>query len=123
MAGAIISVGVSLAVIIRSMSKPQNLSLLILMVLDCVNTAFYLIFGLRGLAEVYHQSCRALQRVRGNVVGACGTVNRKWTRQFLKSCGAIKMKFGGSNFVEMLTPLNCISHAVQLSVQILLLGK
>lgn len=33
------------------------------------------------------------------------------------------MKFGGNNFVDELTPLNCLSHALQITVQILLLGR
>lgn len=122
-AGAVIVFGVSLAIVVNLISKQGNVYILLLMAIICVETVFYLIFGLRGLAEVYDLSKRSLQIVRIHIITVRGRLRRRGTRQFVKSCWVIRMKFAGNNFVEMLTPLNCIIHATQIAVQIPLLGK
>lgn len=121
--GTITSFSVSFAVVIRSISKSPNLPLVLLLIICGTYSAFYLIFFLRALADVHDKSHKALQQVKVSTVTVHRRVEQKWTKRFLKSCRPIRMKFGGSNFVEMLTPLNCISHAMQMSAQILLLGK
>lgn len=122
-AGPVTVFGISLAVVTYLFSKQGNVYFLLLMVTICVETAFYLIFSLRGLGQVYDLSVRSLQISRMHIIAVRGGMDRKWARQFVKSCPVIRMKFGGNNFVEMLTPLNCINHATQIAVQIILLGK
>ncbi|CAL8121576.1 unnamed protein product [Orchesella dallaii] len=46
--------------------------------------------------------------------------HKRLTR-FCRSCTPIRIKLGESNFVEELTPLKCISAAVELTVNVLLL--
>lgn len=123
MAGTVMVFGVSLAIVIKLFSQQGNTFFLLLMATICVETAFYIMFGFRGLAEVHDLSKRSLQIAKKRTATIRGSLKRKWTRQFVKSCWVIRMKFGGNNFVEMLTPLNCISHATQIAVQILLVGK
>lgn len=122
--GATTVLGATLAIVVSSLSKPGNFSFLLLMITVCAEIAFYLIFGLRGFGKVHDLSKHSLQTAKIYAVTMRGKMNRKWTRKFIKSCGDIRLKFGGgNNFVEILTSLNCISHAAQMSSQILLLGK
>lgn len=122
LSGAIVLLGVNLALLIRFTSGPGNTSLIMITGTTCVETGVFLIFSLHGMAEINHHSKSNLQRLKGRLFLITGRENRRWTQRFIKSCAAIKIKFGGNNFVERLTPLNCISHALQISVQILLLG-
>lgn len=122
-AGSIVTLGVSLAFLVQTPATPDNASLLVLMLLASVNTTFFLLFCLGSLAQVYKESVAALESIRLQLPKVSEVNERRWLRKFIRSCAVIKMKFGGNNFVEELTPLNCISHAIDLSVQILLLGR
>lgn len=121
-AGSVIGQGVSLAFLINTPSTSESFPVLIVMAIVCVDTALLLIFCLRGFAEVHVESRGALRNIKSTIMLLHGRMQMKWMRRFLKSCGIIKMKFGSNNFVEMLTPLNCICQAAQVTVQILLLG-
>lgn len=121
--GASLCLGISLAVVVIIPASPENLLVRLVMGIVCIDAALLLIFSLRGLAEVFQVSTRTLEKVKTNFEMLSNMRKLKYTRLFIKSCAAIKMRFGGNNFAEMLTPLNCISHAVQFSVQILLLER
>lgn len=120
-AGPVITFGVCSALFIRTPSTSENLYFLVVMGIVCVDDVPLLISCLRGLAKVLEESKCPLQQIQSCLLTLPERKKRKWTRRFLKSCGVIKMKFGGNNFAEMLTPLNCVSQATQISVQILLL--
>lgn len=120
-AACVIALGVSLALIVKLPASGENLAILIVLSAEVIDGQMMLVLGMRGFGEVYEKSKQALRTYNLNMSGVRCHKDRRWTRKFLKSCGAIKMKFGGNNFVDRLTPLNCISHSLQLSVQILLL--
>lgn len=120
-AGATISVGVSTAILVHTSINLTNLPLILSISMICVNAALVLLFCLGGMADVYKESILIFRQVKARVFGATGRKNKKLTETFVKSCSILKIKFGGNNFVEALTPLNCLSHGMQLAVQILLI--
>lgn len=80
-----------------------------------------------GLAGVYSQSLKVHQKMRAKIrsfttMPTRKMMNLKWYQRFWKSCPLIKIRFGGFNFVDRETPLNCIHMANELAVQLLLLG-
>lgn len=115
--------GVSLALLTSIPATTENLLLLLFMRLVWINTSLFLIFGLRVSADVQNNSVETMHRIGANLRYVTGDLEKKWVRRFAKSCGIIKIKFGGNNFVDSLTPLRCISHSLQITVQILLLDK
>lgn len=121
--GSVVVLGVSFAILINTISQSQDPSILVLMTIVCAETAFYLLFGLHGLAEVNHGSKHLLENATKKMTGISKRKSRKWFRQCIASCPPIKMKFGDNNYVDMLTPLKSMNQAVQISVQILLLGR
>lgn len=122
-AGVVTSLGASLALLIRIPYNPENVMFLTLMVIVSFDCTLMLIFSMRGLAEVYEEPRRCLERIQSNLVKVVKKGERRSMQQLIRSCCSIKTKFGGKNFVDMLTSLNCISHAAQLSVQIPLLSR
>ncbi len=48
--------------------------------------------------------------------------DHKWEQRFYKSCTPIKVIINSGNFVDSLTPLNCLQLSFSLSVNILLLN-
>lgn len=49
-------------------------------------------------------------------------MNRRLARRYIRSSGLIKAKFGSSNFIDSVTPLNCVDLANALTVQLLLIS-
>lgn len=121
-AGAIAVLGISTAFLIKTPATPDNIPLFVVMLLSSAETGLFLLFCVGGLAEVYKESSATLQDIKLYLSNFPQGKGRRWLGRFAKSCWVIKMKFGENYFVEELTPLNCISHAIDLSVQILLLG-
>lgn len=122
-AGSILAFSVTLAFLVQNSFSKQNISILILMFQMCVESAFFILFSLSTVAAVFKESRLASQKIKSNLNSVADIKERRWTRIFWKSCGVIKIKFGGDNFVEESTPLNCLSHGVQMAVQILLLWR
>ncbi|CAL8140077.1 unnamed protein product [Orchesella dallaii] len=93
------------------------------------DTALVVMVTLGGMAKVHNASKEAIDAMKQNVNCMANSSNNfvtmkgfKWQRKFVESCSPIKVKFGTDNFVEDDTPLNCISQAFDLTVQLLLLG-
>lgn len=120
MLGCVVQLGVALALFIKTTSASGNIFVILAMGTICVDTVFNLAFGMRSLAEVHKKSTSALQ-LNARIMATIPTQKRKPFQQFIRSCWTIKLKFGDNNFVEMMTPLNCLAHVIQISVQILLL--
>lgn len=120
--GTIVALGVTLSLLVRIPGTSENISILIVLAMVLIDGKLMVLFAFHGYAEVYEKSQQISKGMRSNVEALISPIRQKWTRLFLRSCGAIKMKFGGNSYVDRLTPLNCIGHAVQLTVQILLLG-
>lgn len=123
LAGTVIALGLALALVVKIPSTAENFPVLIVLGTVVIDCKLLLLCALYGFAEVFEKSKHISYAIRLNILGVRSRKERRWAQQFLRSCGAIKMKFGGNNFVDRLTPLNCISHAVQISTQILLLGR
>lgn len=90
------------------------------------NSMFTIIIVVGGMGTVYVESRTALIKLKESVAGKNqikGRYDVKWTRMFHKSCNLIKIRFGSINFVDQLTPLNCIDFANGLTVQLLLLNN
>lgn len=121
--GAIALLSVSTAFLVQTTLTRHNILPLLVMLLAIANTVLFLLFCISNLAVVYTESRKAVENLKLHLAKVAQAKERRWLKRFFKSCGIIKMKFGGNNFVEELTPLNCISHAINLSVQILLLGR
>lgn len=121
--GSTVFFAVSLAFLVQTSFSTENLSITILMSLMCVDGAFFILLSMSTLAAVFKESRVASQKITSDLSNITGRMEQRWARKFLKSCGAIKIKLGGNNFVEELTPLNCLSHGVQAAVQILLLWR
>lgn len=49
--------------------------------------------------------------------------SRKWATRFYQSCTPLKCKFGELNFVERLTPLNCLNLGNEIALNVLLLSR
>lgn len=122
MVGSIITAGTGLAVIIRTPCTPDSLPVILVMGLLSLNTCLFMLFCLGEMAELYMVSKQACKNIKLIIPSVSSQRTRKLTGSYLRSCGPLRSKFGGNNFVEELTPLNCMSHAFQLAVQILLLG-
>lgn len=121
--GCVLELGTGLAAMVNVPATVENIPILVLMGAGSVDGALVLLCGLHGFADVHEQSREIKHAVKIHVSTLKNRQHRKWTDQFVKSCGAIKLKFGGNNFVDKLTPLNCISHALQISAQIMLLVR
>ncbi|CAL8136824.1 unnamed protein product [Orchesella dallaii] len=84
-----------------------------------------------GMLSVYVESKRILDILKRNeMVTSNGIVltqsqrlDYKWFQRFRRSCPTIRIKLGGSNFLEELTPLKCLHLASELTVDGLLLFK
>ncbi|CAL8146970.1 unnamed protein product [Orchesella dallaii] len=87
-----------------------------------VNGMFTLIVLLGGMVGVYMESKSVFQALRRNL-SVCITekYKRKFLSRFYKSCRFIRINLGSINFVDTLTPLNCVNFAVNLAVQVLLI--
>ncbi len=48
--------------------------------------------------------------------------DRKWEHRFYRSCSALKILIGSTNFVDELTPLNCLNFSIDCTVNLLLLS-
>lgn len=114
---------ISLAFLVQISFSIGNLSIIILMLVQCVDSAFFIVLSLSTMATVFKESQLATQKIKAYLSMMADGKAKKWIRTFLKSCGVIKMKLGGNNFVEELTPLNCMSHGLQIAVQIILLWR
>lgn len=118
-----IAAGVTLAFLVQTAGTPDNMPALVIMIMACVDSTLFLFLCLGTLAIVYKESRFTLQRIKVNLTNIGCRMERRWTRKFLRSCSIIKMKFGENNFVDELTPLNCLSHALQICMQVLLVRR
>ncbi len=78
---------------------------------------FVIIFVFGFLADVYNVSQQALQKINGRHELKKHKLFGRW----LKSCPVFKIFFGGSNYLDRLTPLNIQDFAVNQTVSLMLL--
>ncbi len=75
------------------------------------------VFGI--LADVSNVS----QRVKNKINGRHELKTNKWFKRWLKSCPVFRIYFGGSNYLDSVTPLNIQNFAVTQTVSLMLLLK
>lgn len=80
-----------------------------------------------GMSCVYKESKHLLLNVKSSQGQAVREGKSKkirmWQSKFFKSCTILKVRFGGNNFVDALTPLNSLNVSLGLVVQLLLLKQ
>lgn len=109
---------------IRALQTMDDFALTGLGLLIFLNGGSALLFLLGNLAELHLQSLKSLQCMKDlHRTVRLSLKERKYLKRLVKSCSLIKAGFGSNNFVESLTPLNCIDFANCLTVQLLLLSK
>src|SRR5688572_20787385 len=91
------------------------------------------VVNLGGMAAMHTQCVDSFRLLNEDLVTEVkkGTVSMtvakrkelRWRRRFYRSCVSIKAMFGSFNFVDALTPLNCIDMGNDLTVNFLLLEE
>lgn len=99
-----------------------NIAMLVTFLNVLVNSTVAVVLFLGCMLSAPIESKEKLAYIRRLDLTHTSTAVRKWTRRFWRSCGPIKIKFGGNNFLEKLTPLRCLDYAINLTVQFLLLS-
>jgi len=114
---------VSLAACIKLQWIAVNFLPLLTSVFLFIPTFGMLLVMLSGMVGAHLKSIRVLQGLRQSL-SRNGYNNRtkKWVRMLCKSCSPVKLRFGSGNILEACTPLNCSNFALNLSIQILLVG-
>jgi len=88
-------------------------------------TAMEFLVGAGGLVGVFAESKTVLDKlITLNTPGKNNSsrLEFKWRQRFYRSCSTIKIKFGAINHLDELSPLNFINNALDLSVNMILLG-
>lgn len=98
----------------------ENIIGLVVACILVVDTTAAMVVLLGGMAAVNTTSDEVANKLQKNLTTFRGK-ERRWRNRFYKSCGGIRIYFGTFNFVEQLTPLNCIDFANGLTIQLLLL--
>lgn len=104
----------------------ENAPGLLYFVLVAVNLSLYLLVGVGTMSEIFQEFEDLLNRLKRRRIMIGQHRKRlcfQWRERFYLSCTPVKFKFGEFNFVDRLTPLKCISFAINQSVSILLLSK
>lgn len=124
--GSILTLSSSFATLVRlaAVAKDNNWMMKSVFGIAAVDAGVTMLVVLGGMVGAYLDSKRMLERIRGMEFNdkRVKLVERRWMKRFLRSCTLIKIKFGGSNFIEELTPVKCLDFAVQMTVQLLLLS-
>lgn len=114
------------AVALTTVVKSSNIDVIFMFTLflisvDCV-MAIMVILG--QMATMYTKSTLILHAMATRKTLWLPVNIQKWEQKFYKSCSPLKILIGGANFVDSVTPLNCLQVAVTLAASILMLeGK
>jgi len=117
---AIASSSAGVAMLIKLHWNSSNLIALFIFTSCSTNGLLVLMICLGGMVAIRSKSKKVLQE--NKVMQGETQRESKIYRKFWQSCPIIKIKFGAQNFVEELTPLNCLDFTVNLAVQFLLVG-
>lgn len=121
---AIVQHGFSVCGLIRIIKQPNaDIVGIFLFSVIVMDTFLVIVVAFGGMSKVIEDSRKMIHESKRHLFACCGVscAERRWVRQFMRSCPIIKIKFGSNNFVEALTPLNCLSSALEIAVQLLLL--
>lgn len=113
-----------MATFIRNLQGDINYIILGLGALIVPNGLLVLLLLLGGMAQLYMESKKCLRCLSQYMKSIeKSRRDRKILLKHIQSFGIVKVKFGFQNFVDVLTPLNCIDETNFLTVQLLLLSK
>ncbi|CAL8146391.1 unnamed protein product [Orchesella dallaii] len=105
----------------RNISNAPWLGVLGLLLINSICVFTILLGGMVGVHDKSEQGLRDVKNFARHQ-RRLRQKDRMWLTKFCKSCAPIKVKIGYSNFLEKKTPLMCISFAIDLTVQLLLLA-
>ncbi len=93
---------------------------LLLLTIDCL-MGMLIILGQMGM--VYQKSNCLLRKMQCRHYSQGISIrDQKWEHRFYKSCSPIKIFISSVNFVDQLTPLNCLQLSMTFTANILLLN-
>lgn len=119
---AIPAVSISMVMVVRT--PPTNGQILesVTVFFGLFEVVFILLVIFGAMAQVIKQSETTFQELKRHL-SECKNQTRlevHWKRKFYRSCNNIKVKLGSINFIDRLTPLNCVNMANDFTVQLLL---
>lgn len=121
---SIVMFPISANLLIRNSQAESNIFVLALPGVILVGSILVMLFVLGGMSqlslysELYIRHGKQLPVKYPRIA-----IERRLSLKFWRSCSIITAKFGSINFVDVLTPLNCIDFANHLTLQLLLLIK
>ncbi len=95
----------------------MSIAVLAILLVDC-NMILMVIFG--QMATVYRRSCKILKFMTSKYDREKRNRQNKWEQRFYRSCSPLKIMISKANFVDVLTPLNCVQISIGLSVNLML---
>ncbi len=102
----------------------ENAPGLVLFGLCMMDMMFLLLVCVGAMAAIYHDFEDVLSKMRGRMIlhNRGGQVmNSKLIKRLCWSYTPVKFKFAQINFIDRMTPLNCMMFAIDQSVSLLLL--
>jgi len=121
MMGCIFVSSVSLAACVKLKWTFANLFPLSMAFLILFDAMAILVVLLGGMVISYLKAKTIFQCLKGFSAKRLSKKEHKFLRKSCKSCPPFKIRFGKVNFLEPLTPLNCVAFVINLAVQMLLL--
>lgn len=111
-------------ILVRIVQGSAALVIIMVISIALISAVLAVIFLVGGMAQLFAYSDNFLLSVNRLIAKPTCTLSDKRTlRKFVLSCNKISAKFGFMNYVESITPLNCIDFSNQLTVQLLLLSN
>lgn len=107
------------------LANGRNLGKLLMFIEVVFNCSLVFLVLLGGMSKVYLQSSKCLDQMKrlNSSNSGINLRSNKWLQRFCRSCSLIKVRFASINFIDELTPLNCVNFSNDLSMQLLLLSK
>lgn len=92
--------------------------------LGILGNGFLAVLCIQGqMAAVYMKSEELIENMKRKQNFFETKKERMIQHKFYKSCMPLRIMMGSANYIDNLTPLNCLNHAMDLSVNILLLSR
>lgn len=113
---------VSLTMVVRTPQQSGHLVESATVIMGLFECVFILLVIFGGMAKVLSESEFTFQQLKRHLSleSSLAKWEIRWKRRFYKSCSNIKVKLGSINFIDRLTPINCINMANDFTVQLLL---
>lgn len=119
----ILAQSLSMTTLVKLPWKSDNILSLILYAGVLINCILAMSVTLGGMAGILGQCENTLKNLHSHNTLTASRKEQRCRKIFYRSCMAIKVRFGSINFVDQLTPLNCINFANDMTLNLLLVGK